>query len=334
MFTQTLKFTVAQFGDLKRAETQHVLETASSIQRVFEFELYDGRFPLDIRRYKLRNGGIDVEAAVRPLLKKLEKLEPVILLTSAPVTNRDHAQFPKYFFFSSDVDSGDATVISTYVWDRLPGKRHLEPFLLYEFAQLILERWTQLTYHSETRGCLFDYCEEPKDIDQGFERGPFFDSCEHSLGNQLRAGDLNHEDFASAKKLYNRATGKKVCFVVMPFKRALRPIYEIICKVLEKNHWTVQRADEIGRPRRITDAIMQAILTSDLVVADLTGNNPNVFYELGVAHAIGCDVILLTQEKSIPFDIANERTIFYKNTPRGIRDLTNSLGWLSSGKKS
>ncbi len=329
-----MNFTVAQFGDLKRAEVEHILETASSIQRVFEFELYAQRFTLNTNRYKLRNRGIDIEAAARPLLKKLKMLSPVILLTSAPFTDQDHAQFPKYFFYSGAVGDDDVSIISTYPWEHLPGKRKLEPFVLYELAQLVMERCTVLSYHSETRGCLFDYCEDPIDIDQGFKFGPFCDSCEQSLGIQLRSGDLNHEDFASAKKLYNRATGKKVCFVVMPFKRELKPVYDVIGNVLQKTQWTVQRADEIGRPRRITDAIMQAILTSDLIVADLTGNNPNVFYELGVAHAIGCDVILLTQERTIPFDIATERTIFYENSPQGIQELAIKLKWLASGRKA
>lgn len=334
-FDQLMNFTVAQFGDLKRAEAEHALELASKAQRGYDFTFYPGRFPLDTDRYKLPNRGIDLEAAARPLVKKLKGSRPLILLTSAPFTDQDHGRIPKYFFYSGGVDDEEeVSILSTYAWEHLPGKRQLEPFILYQLALFILERCADLSYHSETRGCLFDYCDDPKDIDLGFEFGPLCNSCEHQLGNQLRSGGLNPEDFASAKKLFNIATGKKVCFVVMPFKRELKPVYDAIGKALQKDHWTVQRADEIGRPRRITDVIMQAILTSDLVVADLTGNNPNVFYEVGVAHAIGCDVILLTQERAIPFDIITERTIFYKNSPRGIQELASNLQWLASGKKT
>ena len=136
------------------------------------------------------------------------------------------------------------------------------------------------------------------------------------------------------RKLFNRAVGKKVCFVVMPFKRELRSVYEAISIVLQEQHWTVIRGDEIGRPRRITDAIMQAILASDLVIADITDSNPNVFYELGVAHATACDVILLTQERTIPFDIANERTIFYKRNPQGIQELIDNLKRLAGSGRA
>ena len=85
------------------------------------------------------------------------------------------------------------------------------------------------------------------------------------------------------------------------------------------------RADEIVHPRRITDAILQATLLSDLVVADLTGSNPNVFYELGLAHASGCDVIMITQESKIPFDVTTESTIFYKPHEKGFRELERQL---------
>jgi nucleoside 2-deoxyribosyltransferase len=87
----------------------------------------------------------------------------------------------------------------------------------------------------------------------------------------------------------------------------------------------------MDRPRRIKDAIIQAILTSDLVIADLTGKSENVYYELGVAHAVGCDVILLTQEASIPFDIATERAIFYKGTRQGITELRKELIKMAGG---
>jgi hypothetical protein len=280
------------------------------------------------------NSGIDLEAAARPLIKKIEP-RPLILLTSAPFTDQDHGKIPEYFFFlSSNVVEDDVIILSTYPWDHLPGKRRLEPFILYQLATIILDSLTDLYHHDDTRGCLFDYCEDPKDIDRGFELGPLCNSCGHKVNNQLRGGSMEIEDYASAIKLYNTACGRKVCFVVMPFKRELKPVYDTICEVLRKDHWTVIRADEIGRPRRITDAIMQAIFTSDLIIADLTGNNPNVFYELGVAHAIGCDVILLTQEQTIPFDIITERTIFYKKTAQGIKELASNLHWLASGKRS
>ncbi|MEW6212609.1 MAG: hypothetical protein AB1631_30065 [Acidobacteriota bacterium] len=137
------------------------------------------------------------------------------------------------------------------------------------------------------------------------------------------------EQVASVKKLFNRAIGRKVCFVVMPFKQGMRPVYDSIAMALREEQWAVTRADEIALPRRITDSIMEAISMSDLVVADITGNNPNVFYELGVAHAIGCDVILLTQDERIPFDISIEKAIIYKPHQRGREEMVKKLKHLA-----
>ena len=65
----------------------------------------------------------------------------------------------------------------------------------------------------------------------------------------------------------------------------------------------------------IIDDICNSILGADVVVADCTGQNPNVFYELGIAHTLGKDVILLTQSiDDIPFDISHLRFIEYENT--------------------
>lgn len=68
----------------------------------------------------------------------------------------------------------------------------------------------------------------------------------------------------------------------------------------------------------ITKAIIEQILLSDLVIADLTGNNPNVFYELAIRHSFRKPAIqIIKGEMNIPFDIANMRTISYETTLSG-----------------
>jgi nucleoside 2-deoxyribosyltransferase len=64
----------------------------------------------------------------------------------------------------------------------------------------------------------------------------------------------------------------------------------------------------MAEPGRITDQIVNAIETADLIVADLTGNNPNVMFELGYADRAGKEVVLLNQEiGATPFDIKDWR---------------------------
>lgn len=80
------------------------------------------------------------------------------------------------------------------------------------------------------------------------------------------------------------------------------------------------RADEISNSTFILEDIIRSLQTASIIIADITPNNPNVFYELGFAHAIGKDVILLCEKEkrsSLPFDVSAYRTIFYENTMLG-----------------
>lgn len=62
------------------------------------------------------------------------------------------------------------------------------------------------------------------------------------------------------------------------------------------------------------------------MIADLTGKNANVFYEVGVAHALGKEVILITQTmEDVPFDLKALRCIVYSFTPRGMKEMENKL---------
>ncbi|HEY5455430.1 MAG TPA: nucleoside 2-deoxyribosyltransferase, partial [Acidothermaceae bacterium] len=78
----------------------------------------------------------------------------------------------------------------------------------------------------------------------------------------------------------------------------------------------VERADEISKPGKITDQIIQAIRNADVVVADITGNNPNVMWELGFAHALEKMPVILNQAiAEAPFDLHDWRQVVYSRTP-------------------
>ena len=72
--------------------------------------------------------------------------------------------------------------------------------------------------------------------------------------------------------------------------------------------------------------IWRAIGAAQFIIADVTGRNPNVFYELGIAHTLGKDVILITQDSGdIPFDLTHLRHIQYDYTPRGMKSFEEKL---------
>lgn len=82
--------------------------------------------------------------------------------------------------------------------------------------------------------------------------------------------------------------------------------------------YTVVRADKMANSGLITKAIIEQIISADLVVADLTGSNPNVFYELAIRHSYRKPAIQIIKGGiKIPFDVANMRTISYETTLSG-----------------
>lgn len=107
---------------------------------------------------------------------------------------------------------------------------------------------------------------------------------------------------------------KPTAFVMMPFSETFDEIYNsFIRSTLQCAGLHIIRADDIQNAQSILKDIIQAIRTCDLIVADLSDSNPNVYYELGLAHAFGKPVILLTQEMGdLPFDLRSYRVIPYQ----------------------
>lgn len=99
---------------------------------------------------------------------------------------------------------------------------------------------------------------------------------------------------------------KNRCFVIMPFKHELDFMYGVIKKELNKAGYICNRVDEIPGSTPIVNKILTEILRSRYIIADLTDCNPNVFYELGVAHSFkdASNIIILKQSGTkIPFDV-------------------------------
>ena len=104
------------------------------------------------------------------------------------------------------------------------------------------------------------------------------------------------------------------CFFIMPFRADLNFLYLYLQKYLDEKHRIhVERGDHHILTQPLTEKILRQITQCDFVVADVTGGNPNVFYELGVAHTLKKPVIFLTQDepKDAPVDIRPYEFIVY-----------------------
>ncbi len=108
-------------------------------------------------------------------------------------------------------------------------------------------------------------------------------------------------------------------FVLMPFAPPIGAYYEHIFRpALEAAGYAVSRADDLFAPRPIILDIQESISAADLILCEMTGKNPNVFYELGLAHALGKSTILVARrEEDIPFDLRHIRVILYEPTEAG-----------------
>jgi hypothetical protein len=116
-------------------------------------------------------------------------------------------------------------------------------------------------------------------------------------------------------------------FVLMPFKAKIEKVYSNhIKKMGEELELTVRRADEIFSPKPFMEKVWDGICAARLILADCTEKNPNVFYEIGMAHAVGKKVVLLTRsDKDIPSDIKHFDYIQYIYDPEGVETLIEKL---------
>ena len=94
-------------------------------------------------------------------------------------------------------------------------------------------------------------------------------------------------------------------FVIMPFREPFNGYYQQLYRpTLEQLGYEVVREDDIFNPRPIMLNVQDSILAADMVLCELTDRNPNVLYELGLAHAIGKPAIMVARsEDDIPFDL-------------------------------
>ena len=124
-------------------------------------------------------------------------------------------------------------------------------------------------------------------------------------------------------------------FAVMPFGTRDGPhgpfnfdlVYDQIREGASRAGWTVQRADDVVTPGLITEQVFREIIAADLLVAEVSTHNPNVYYELGVRHSLagGGTLLIAQQGTDLPFDVAGHRALLYERGEAGVSTLAPRL---------
>jgi hypothetical protein len=123
----------------------------------------------------------------------------------------------------------------------------------------------------------------------------------------------------------DRTNPKPFVFVLMPFKDEFKDVYHLAIRpACEAAGAYCERVDEQHFTENVIERIWNQIAKADIIISDMSEQNPNVFYETGYAHALGSRTILLTQSAAdIPFDLRLRPFLIYKRT--ALTDLKSDL---------
>jgi len=113
---------------------------------------------------------------------------------------------------------------------------------------------------------------------------------------------------------------------MMPFHPKFNAVYETLRRTADAMGLRCRRADDIWENPAVIQDVVSLIDRSAVVICDCTDRNPNVFYEIGIAHTLGREVILITQnDADIPFDLRHLRYVRYLNNGEGLGALSARL---------
>lgn len=136
---------------------------------------------------------------------------------------------------------------------------------------------------------------------------------------------MSHESIGASEKSQRiqkleksvKVSADDSCFVMMPFGGNLGKYYKSIYEPAIKKAGLrpIRADDDIFGTGKIIDQVWRGITEAKVLIAELTNRNPNVFYELGLAHALTKPVVLVSSnEQDVPFDLQHIRVIYYDMT--------------------
>jgi len=131
---------------------------------------------------------------------------------------------------------------------------------------------------------------------------------------------------ATVFKVDHSLREKNFISVMMPFDAGFSAVYEAIKNAADTTSYNCNRADDIWLHSYVMQTVVSLICKSGIVIADCSTKNPNVFYEAGIAHTLGRDVILIAQSiEDVPFDLRHIHIITYYPNAQGLSELTAKL---------
>lgn len=162
-----------------------------------------------------------------------------------------------------------------------------------------------------------------------------FDEINHLLVsgqksiNVLNDSTFNTNDFFDSLSIKPESIeiDRNLVFVLTPFHPNEKSTFSAIVESFEEYDTRVIRGDEQSVKGDILTHIIKMMLSARIIIADVSTRNPNVMYELGIAHALGKDVVMISNSfESMPFDINSRRIIFYDDRFELINKLRKELG--------
>lgn len=127
-------------------------------------------------------------------------------------------------------------------------------------------------------------------------------------------------------QLSNKSVDSNLISIMMPFSETFSRVHQTVKLALEAEGYECRRADDFWLHPHIIQDIIELVCTSTVVICDLSDKNPNVFYETGIAHTLGKEVILITQSMNdVPFDLRSLRCISYLNNQEGCDKLAEDI---------
>jgi len=222
--------------------------------------------------------------------------------------------------------SDDVTTISTGALPATSSRDFLQKYIAFVLVDALMSLQVQVGAHHVPRGCVGDSWSRARDVSAGIRQGQYCSECRPIILSSIGTAISLH-DLAAIFRMLDYVADRKTCFVIMPFNKKFDAVYvKCLQPALIEKTWVPRRADKIFQSREIMALVWEEILRADLVIADLTGKNANVFYELGYAHALDKQTILITQSiKDVPFDLRHRQLIEYVSTPTGLKKLAAAV---------